>query len=161
MSEIKQPSEEPESADARAAYVEAIMRQEAERSASPATPVRRRNRVTILIVLAVVLVGFTAWNVARWPRPPDAATLQRERQATLCESMLYAIDEIESYRDSTGLLPPDLARLGVLDEGLRYRLEGSTYVLDTSEGLPGITYRGGDDIAPLERASAGLWQEIR
>ncbi len=151
----------PESPESGSAYVDEIMEREAEIAAQAPRQVRRRkNPVPRLIVLSIALIGLTAWNVARRPTEPDAAAARRETAAELYEGILLAIDEIETYRDSTGRLPPDLITVGVYEEDVTYTLEGNAYTLQTGlASSVSIIYRDGEDTAPLEGALEAQFEE--
>lgn len=147
---------ESERAEARRSYVEEIMAREAEEAARP-PPARRRSRIPILVPLLVILAGLVSWNIHRAVREVEVFPPAEVRAADLFT--IYLIQQaIQSYRDSTGQLPPDLAVLGVDDEGVNYTVRDRTYVLSIANDSLPISYRSGQDVSPFETAYERLTQ---
>ncbi len=144
-----------------ASYVNEIMAKEAEKAAEPppSAPKRKVSVTPALIVLTVVLAALTGWNISRLGERGEAFS-DREIEAAVYLSMLIAIDDIEAHRDSAGGLPVSLEPIGAADLAIVYRVEGDTYILIGAPGMPQVTYRSGDDTAPLGTALDSLMQEV-
>ena len=130
--------------------VAAILEEKRESAAQPTKEYRRRrSRLPILVLLTVVLIGVTGWNVIRALSDGETFT-EAEVMTEAFFSVLLAIGNIEEHFDETGELPQSLESINADTEGLFYRADGNTYELRFAAGEETISYRRGDDVAPLE-----------
>lgn len=148
-----------ERVEARESYVDEIMRREAEEVAARPSPTRPRSWVPVLVPLLVILAGLLGWNIHRAVRELEVFTPEEEHAAELFT--IYLVQQaIESYRDSTGSLPQNLAVLGAEDEGVNYVVNDTAYALRINESSAPISYRSGQDVSPFEAAYERLMREV-
>ena len=148
---------ESEKAEARGSYVDEIMKREAEEAAARPPPTRSRSWVPILGPLLAIFAGLVGWNVYRAVREVEVFPPAQEQAADLFT--IYLIQQsIQSYHDSTGELPPNLAVLGADDEGVEYTVRDTAYMLTIATDSMPVSYRSGEDVSPFEAAYEQLTQ---
>lgn len=122
--------------------------------ASPEAKRLRRLRLTLIGLLPVFL-GLVIWNVTAGRKAPVVFTAA-EVDAGVRFKMFLAAQALRTYRDSTGRWPAGLEAVGFGNEGLRYELTDTSYLLTGMSGDTPFTYRAGDDLAFFRDASQEL-----
>jgi hypothetical protein len=121
---------------------------------------QRRGRLWYFLFALPLLIGLTAWNVARSARAPAVFTAD-ERESAVRLRMYLAAQAVEAYRDSLGRWPVNLAAVGFADVGFVYEAGGGVFeISDTSASVP-LTYRRGDALAPFADALQDLRGEVQ
>ncbi len=105
-----------------------------------------------LYVTAIALALLYAFSEKRKNLKVSEAMEEASRRFSV-----YLIAEgIQAYRDSTGALPATLGKIGLDEEGIAYRTDGSTYRLVTLEGPYSIVFVDGENTDQLKSAFAVL-----
>lgn len=135
--------------------IEAVKRQEtAQREA--VVKRRRRGRAWYFLVALPLLIGLTAWNIARAARPPAVFSAE-ERESAVRFRMYLAAQAVEAYRDSLGRWPETLAAVGFGDAGFVYTAASRDFeISDTTSAVP-LSYQRGDMLTPF----AGAYDELK
>lgn len=121
---------------------------------------RRRGRGWYFFVALPLLVGLTAWNLARSTRAPVVFTAA-ERESGVRVRMYLAAQAVEAYRDSLGRWPASLSAVGFGDAGFVYQAGGRVFeISDTSASVP-LVYRRGDAVEPFADALRELRGDVR
>lgn len=92
-----------------------------------------------LAVLAVVFGGVLAYNVRAFSSQPEALPPE-EAEVSAGITVMIATQAVEAYRREHGRLPASLEELGFPAEGLRYSVDGNSYVLTAGEGESAVEY---------------------
>ena len=121
-----------------------------------ASGLKRLLLILLVVLAAAVVYGWTQWNN---PFRPVASELEEH---WVRGGMFDLILRIESFRQSHGRLPRDLAEAGVeVPDGapLRYApQDAERYTLTVASEEQTFTYTTGDDLTPFARA-AGVQPE--
>ncbi len=152
--------------DLAAAIVADIMQQKVEEvkhAKQEAHRPRQRSRAWVLLVGLPLLVGLTIWNLVRAGERPLVFTATQV-DAGVRFKIYLAVQAVESYRRSSGRLPPDLGAVGMDGDGLTYTPADSTYTIaagpSAGDGSPAdaplYEYRRGDDLKPFADGYAEL-----
>lgn len=133
-----------------------VAKQQQQEAAAAVQHRRRRGRLWYFLVALPLLIGLTAWNVARGARRP-AAFSAAERESGVRFRMYLAVQAVEAYRDSLGRWPADLAAVGFGDAGLVYEARDRDYEINDTSGSVPLSYRRGDPLQPF----AGAYRELQ
>lgn len=109
-----------------------------------------RRRLPFLLILLALFGGFGTWNFLRITAPPAIPTVQTERAT---RAQLYLVSSsLDSWKRDHGQLPATLAEAGLDMSGMSYERVDGRYVLIAENGPVRLTYREGQDKAPLAAA---------
>ena len=150
-------SSQEDTRESVADLVGAIVKQKKEKAAEEAqraAETKPRSLLPVLVVLAVIAVGLTVWNVTRGggalPQPVSPA----QRAATGLVGKHVAAQAVNAYRDSTGVLPLSLEFVAAGGFGVTYSVIGASYVLSAASDTGRVTYRSDEELPDLTAVMA-------
>jgi hypothetical protein len=120
---------------------------------------RLRSVLPLLLSLAPVFVGLTAWNIMR-ARDDGPVIPTEDVEASVRFSIYLTAQELNAYQDSVGSLPPSLTVVGMEDDGIVYSRGETGYVLTARVGDRVLQYRQGDSWASFAAAYDLLAREV-
>jgi hypothetical protein len=111
----------------------------------------------LLTVLLLVFIGVGAWNIRVLTQAQVSSLSQTV--VDLEASIYLAAKTIDAEIEDHGTLPSSLDELGIDDEGLTYRANGSGYELEVRNGEHAVSYRSGQDLSRFEAAFRALMDQ--
>jgi hypothetical protein len=111
----------------------------------------RDSRRLPALILVLVLIALTGWNLARARTAPVVFSADEELNS-LRVRMFLAVEAIQDYRERYNALPRTLAAAGVRDSGWSYSIEDSVYTVTEALGTLRLTYHSDEPLEPLAEA---------
>lgn len=116
-------------------------------------PRGRKSRIHPSLLVALLLtLGVLLWLEASG----TDNVIQVPVELTLQEAIYLTALALEAEREATEAYPPDLATIGMDEEGLRYERQSDSYVLVAEEDGVRIEYHAGEDLEPFRAAFENL-----
>lgn len=104
-----------------------------------------------LLWLLPLFLGLTGWNVWRSGRAPQVFT-DSQLTASRRLNVYLAVEGIQEYKRTHGVLPPTLEMAGITTPGLAYALAESSFTLSDTTGPAALIYRSGQDLSMFAAA---------